>query len=315
MVIVKIVKLVLTLCLVSTVHAENYVEITDTGEAYSNKYYTINDGKKDVPKEIRGELNSRTNEFYHVAKGHVGKLVYTIKKNDQAISIIDVLGNYVLHSQDGCKPATEEDFKVFRREVQPLHSFFGYDVGVDSYLDVIENLKQSNIRFEKRWFIGSSKRPVLYVYDDPRAPVINGVRVKTHKMQFIDDRLYSIEFWWEPESNKLSDKNNFTSAKIYDGLIDGLKTKYLKDKSIENKFAIATDSIGYGTDIGHNFNHFWLNNSQHITVQRWHNYPNIKLTYNSTRWFKKAREINKELNTQAKKDEEEAKAKKNASSL
>ncbi|CAK2470642.1 conserved exported hypothetical protein [Vibrio crassostreae] len=311
----KMVKFLIGMCLCTSVNAQEYVEIVDPGATYSSVYFLEGKGQKYLSSDRKNELSNKTNDFYHSTVGHIGKFVYTFDVDSYKRTVLDISGNYIVVSSDAYKPSTRNKFESFQNEVKIPKEFFGLKLGADKYQDVISKLKASNIKYEKRWFTGSSKRPILYVYGDSKVPEINGITARDHRLQFINDTLYSIEFWWKPQSDRQLDKNKYSDAKIYDGLITGLKDKYLKDQAKHNKYSIGSDLIEFDKGRYHRLDHLWVNDFQHITVETWTGYPQVKLTYNATELFKNATELNEQLNVESKKKTQEEKAEKNSSSL
>ncbi|PSV52350.1 hypothetical protein [Photobacterium sp. GB-1] len=311
----KFVKFLVGMCLCWSVNAQEYVEIIDTGARYSTEYYVKNDGKKYLSSARRDELSDRTNDFYRSHVGHVGKFVYEFYVGDSKRIVLDIDGNYIIVGREAYKPSTESKYLSFQSKIEKRKEFFGLTVGVDKYEDVIKKLDKSDIKYEKRWYAGSAKRPVLYVYGDSNVPVINGVASNEHVLQFINDKLYSIEFWWHPKSNSTLDRKKFKEAKIHEGLIQGLRDKYLIDNSEKNYFAIRNKAISTGKGNWHSIKNLWVSSSQHITVETWTRYPDIKLTYNDTELFEKAVKLDEQLKAEKTKREQEKKAKKNSSSL
>lgn len=291
-----------------SVNAQDYVEIVNAGASYSTTYFTTGYGKKYLSSERRDELSAKEDDFYHIAVGHIGKLVYEFSVDDKKMTVLDVDGNYVIVNQKGYKPSTKSNYLSFLNELNKPREFFGLQLGMDTYNDVIKKLEKSNIKYEIKWYTGSPERPILYVYGAPNAPVINDANVNYHRLQFINDKLYSIEFWWDIPSKK-------QHFEIYKSLLKGLEYKYLSDHSEKNHYAMKSDHIQTSKDTRHNLNYLWINNALHITVETWSERPYIKLTYNATDLFKNAAKLDEQLLAESEKREKANEAKKNSSNL
>ena len=228
---------------------------------------------------------------YKAANGDVGKLIVDLQPFAHNI-VIDVSGFSVMIKRDAVKKVSKNEYDSFNEKVGSLsNNYFGFSLGDDTFEQVTKKLEEYDSSFDNGYsYKGYRELPVIKIEKYSNFPVLHNSPPDSAWLNFIDDKVYSVELTWmhKPRLRRL--------------VFDGLTEKFDRDFKVKVRDE-RSDSKWY-----------WWNGSTAVEIKDVYksfssDASGFTLTYYHRDLRKKAEELRKEIRIRiAEKEQADRKA-------